>query len=179
MFFSGRAAFLRGWALSYFSGFSGKPIDPETFGITQVPRGNGGQAATLGGFGLAVTRSALHPAEAVKLVQFLLHNEIQSAETRAHSASANFAFPDIRKSGLSGNVVSRPSAVVGLKYEDVDHAYISALHSVLTGEATASNAAATLERELVRITGFKTGPPRPVGIPLNKAWRKMSPLSAR
>jgi trehalose/maltose transport system substrate-binding protein len=179
MFFSGKAAFLRGWALSYFADFGGKPIDPDKFGITHVPGGSGGQAATLGGFGLAVTRSSLHPTEAVKLVQVLIHNEIQSAETRAHAAPANFVFPDIRKSRLSGNVVRRPSTVAGLKYEDVDHAYLNAVHSVLTGEATAPNAAAALERELVRITGFKTGPPKPVQNPLNETAQADSQLSAR
>jgi len=161
MFFSGKSAFFRGWALNYFSGFGGKPTDPDKFGITHVPGGKGGQAATLGGFGLAVTRAASRPAEGVKLVQLLIHNEMQSAETRAHAGSAEFAFPDIRKNRLNGGVVSRPSAEAGLKYEAVDNAYLNAVHSVLTGEAKAPDAAAALERELVRITGFKTGPPRP------------------
>ena len=38
-------------------------------------------------------------------------------------------------------------------------AYIQAVHSVLTGEKSAPEAAAALENELVRITGFKKGPP--------------------
>jgi len=33
------------------------------------------------------------------------------------------------------------------------------VHSVLTGEKSAPEAAAALENELVRITGFKKGPP--------------------
>jgi len=169
LFFSGRAAFFRGWALSYFSSFGGKPADPDKFGITYVPGGKGGQAATLGGFGLGITRSALHPAEASKLVQLLVRNEIQYADTRGHAASGNFVFPDIRKNRLKGGIVSRPSEVAGLKYEEVDHAYLSALHSVLTGEAKAPDAAAALERELVRITGFKTGPPSPVRNPRDES----------
>jgi trehalose/maltose transport system substrate-binding protein len=55
--------------------------------------------------------------------------------------------------------VSRPSAVTGKKYVDVTEAYIRAVHSVLTRENSASEAAAALENELVRITGFKKGPP--------------------
>jgi trehalose/maltose transport system substrate-binding protein len=55
--------------------------------------------------------------------------------------------------------VSRPSAVSGKKYEDVTEAYIRAVHSVLTGENGAPEAAAALESELVRITGFKKGSP--------------------
>jgi trehalose/maltose transport system substrate-binding protein len=58
-----------------------------------------------------------------------------------------------------GRVVARPSVVSGEKYEDVSRAYIRALHSVLTGEETASVAAAALEKELVEITGFRPGLP--------------------
>ena len=55
-------------------------------------------------------------------------------------------------------IVSRPSAVTGKKYQDVTDAYTQAVHSVLTGEKRAPEAAAALENELVRITGFKKGP---------------------
>jgi hypothetical protein len=41
----------------------------------------------------------------------------------------------------------------------VDHAYILAVRSVLTGKTKAPEAAKELEKELVGITGFKTGPP--------------------
>jgi hypothetical protein len=57
-------------------------------------------------------------------------------------------------------LVSRPSNVTGKKYQDVSDAYIQAVHSVLTGEKSAQEAAGALEKELVRITGFKTGPPQ-------------------
>jgi len=56
-------------------------------------------------------------------------------------------------------IVLRPSNVTGKKYQDVTDAYIQAVHSVLTREKSAPEAATTLEKELVRITGFKKGPP--------------------
>jgi trehalose/maltose transport system substrate-binding protein len=57
--------------------------------------------------------------------------------------------------------VSRPATVTGKEYQDVTDAYIEAVHSVLTGEKGAPEAAAALENALVRITGFKKGtPPR-------------------
>jgi hypothetical protein len=34
------------------------------------------------------------------------------------------------------------------------------VHSVLAGERSAPTAAAALEKQLVAITGFKTGPPK-------------------
>jgi trehalose/maltose transport system substrate-binding protein len=60
-------------------------------------------------------------------------------------------------------LVLRPSNVTGKKYQDVSEAYIQAVHSVLTGEMDAREAAVVLEKNLVRITGFQTGPPQ-VGI---------------
>jgi trehalose/maltose transport system substrate-binding protein len=56
-------------------------------------------------------------------------------------------------------IVSRPSNITGKSYQDVSDAYIQAVHSVLTGEKRAPEAAAALENELVRITGLKKGPP--------------------
>jgi hypothetical protein len=73
---------------------------------------------------------------------------------KTHSGS-----PDIRQHQLASGVVSRPSTVSGQKYEDASHAYIGAVHAVLTGKTSARQAAAGLEKELVGITGFKTGPP--------------------
>jgi trehalose/maltose transport system substrate-binding protein len=57
-------------------------------------------------------------------------------------------------------IVLRPSNASGKKYQEVSEAYFQAARSVLAGEKSASQAAAALENELVRITGFKKGPPR-------------------
>jgi len=56
-------------------------------------------------------------------------------------------------------VVARPSTVAAEKYEDVSRAYIQAVRSVLLGQSRAPEAAVSLQQELVRITGFKPGPP--------------------
>jgi len=66
-----------------------------------------------------------------------------------------------------GGVVARPSIVSGQKYEDVSRAYIRAAHSVLTGEAQGSVAAAALEKELADITGFPKGKP-----PVKPDWQQ-------
>jgi trehalose/maltose transport system substrate-binding protein len=153
-FFSGRAAFFRGWELSYLFGLGSKPVDPNRFGIANVPGGKGGQAGTLGGFGLGVPLASPHPKEALKLVQFLVERE-------KHAEVAKAGLADVWKIQWSGGIVSRPSVAAGDKYEEVDHAYIQAVHSVLTGEVKAPAAAAALEKQLVSITGFKTGPPLP------------------
>jgi trehalose/maltose transport system substrate-binding protein len=56
-------------------------------------------------------------------------------------------------------LVIRPSTETGSQYEQIARAYIDAVHSALTGEQSAPHAAAALEKKLVEITGFKTGPP--------------------
>jgi len=66
----------------------------------------------------------------------------------------NPRFAPLRHAFRTGTV-SRPSAVTGRKYQDVTNAYIRVVHSVLTGDTDAGEAAAAaLERELIRITGF-------------------------
>jgi hypothetical protein len=52
--------------------------------------------------------------------------------------------------------VSRPSNVAGAHYDNVCLLYSEAVHSVLTRQSTASQAASNLEKQLNRITGFET-----------------------
>ena len=174
-FYSGHSAFFRGWARSYFLSVEAEAnpairdtakISSSKIGITNVPGGNNGQAATLGGFGLGVSRSAVHRTEAVELVRFLVHEEMQS-EAHAHSEASKqlegpailMVYSDFAHDGRGTGAVNRPATIVGQKYEDIDRAYIRAVRSVLTGKTKAPEAAKELEKELVRITGFKTGPP--------------------
>ena len=74
---------------------------------------------------------------------------------------------------MSG-VVARPSTAAGGKYEEVSRAYIQAVRSVLLGQSKAPEAAASLEQELVRITGFKPGPPSQNRVPKGKRLGKVS-----
>ena len=50
--------------------------------------------------------------------------------------------------------------MAGHTYEQVARAYIDAVHSVLTGEKDAPEAAAAVEKRLSQITGFPIGPPK-------------------
>jgi trehalose/maltose transport system substrate-binding protein len=137
-------------------------------GYASIPGGPGGWAGTLGGSGLAVSRLSPHPKEATELVRFLIRKEIQSESTK-DTAPPNtlnaYNRPtkgtnNVEGSGQRPGVVTRPSSETGRAYEQVSRAYVRAVHSVLTGETGAPEAAAELEKELVKITGFRTGPPR-------------------
>ena len=181
VFDSGSAAFNRVWGgttitrrgnLRQFHGRA-SPVEAQT-GYANMPGGPGGSFGTLGGSGLAVSAHSSHTAEAIELVQFLIHAQIQSNlnEDRAFDQQpilAKLQQPSPELGNGTGKlnqeqsgVVNRPSSVVGRKYEDVSKAYVAAVHSILTGEKGAPQAALELERNLVKITGFSTGPPKPV-----------------
>jgi trehalose/maltose transport system substrate-binding protein len=127
---------------------------------------------TLGGYGLAVSRTSAHPREAVALIRFLIARELRSKADLSHPEPGAepqlYELPQILQayapspqlSQRSSRLVTRPSNVTGYAYEDVTQAYFQAVHSVLTGKRSASVAAVALEKQLVAITGFKTGPPK-------------------
>lgn len=166
---SGKAAFIPGWS-NYFLSYPPQSPFRDRAGVTSVPGGSSARVGTLGGMGLAVSRFSVHRPEAIKLVSFLTHREAQLQANRVLAGPPAdpeiYELPDVllksypmlAKPGQrpGANEVSRPSAVTGKAYDDVDQAYIQAVHSVLTGESKAGEAAASLEKKLVKITGFET-----------------------
>jgi len=122
----------------------------------------------LGGSGLAVSRHSSHRKEAIELVRFLIRAQIHSNQVEDIAVVNQLdlqSLPSVSsasrnpKEALRTRLVIRPSTETGSQYEQIARAYIDAVHSVLTGEKPAPQAAAALEKRLVRITGFKTGAP--------------------
>jgi trehalose/maltose transport system substrate-binding protein len=75
---SGKAAFYRGWVSDYsLITFPEPPRNTSLYGVTSVPGGGAGRAGTLGGNGLAVSRTSAHPREARELIRFLLKRDLQ------------------------------------------------------------------------------------------------------
>jgi len=169
---AGDAAFMRNWPSAYAdSQAAGSPIR-DKFDIALLPGGKAGRVGTLGGWGFAVSRVSAHPREAVELVRYLTRRDVQAQRSRVLSQPPTlpelYNVPEVLEPNPRFNLlsqafrtgmVSRPSNVTGKKYQEVTDAYIQAVHSVLTGEKSAPEAAAALENELVRTTGFKKGPP--------------------
>lgn len=178
---AGKAAFLNGWQSDYSVLTGGWPFpapgspassgDATQIGVTSVPGGPAGRADTLGGNGLAVSRTSAHPREALELIRFLMRRDAQLIRANEHTQPPQGVelyqlpqdlnpYPQLADSTRNGGrLVARPSIVAGDKYEEVSRAFIGALHSVLTREKTASAAVASLEKELVQVTGFNPGPP--------------------
>lgn len=173
VFDSGNAAFNRVWGgISITpSGQSRqihwrKSLPQGKTGYTSMPSGRAGWAGTLGGSGLGVSRRSQHPQEAIEFVRYLIRAQVASSEEDEKALPNSpevYDRPSVADSPNHSDrngVVIRPSAVAGEKYEQVTRAYISAVHAVLSGQNSAPEAAALLERELVKITGFSTGAPK-------------------
>jgi trehalose/maltose transport system substrate-binding protein len=183
---SGKAVFSLGWTSEYFLTIPPKSSMYGKMGVTSVPSGKIG-VATFGGFGLGISGKTKHAQEAIALVKFLSHKE---AELEAASTSAAlpkgtmlYRLPTMLKAysrsipptQLPGDgIVSRPSALVGKKYEVVSRAYAEAVHSVLTGRTSGPQAAAALETELEHITGFPKGSPEPTETGISRLNRARS-----
>jgi len=177
-FDSGRAAFNRVWSgttvtavaqTKLFHRRTALPADKTSY--SRIPGGAAGSAGTLGGSGLAVSRNSLHSQEAIALLRFLIRAQIKTnlEEDKASAAlHGNEESPGTSRatngqqssSQYQNGIVVRPSSIVGAKYEQVAKAYISAVHAVLAGDKAAPQAAAELEQELIKMTGFAPGPPK-------------------
>ena len=169
---AGDAAFMRNWPTAYVDSQAAGSKIRNKFDISLLPGGKAGRVGTLGGAGLGVSRFSAHPREAVELVRYLSRKDVQVKRSGALSVPPTlpelYDLPEVLErnprfallsQAFRTGIVSRPSTVTGKKYEVVTDAYIQAVHSVLTGEKSAPEAAAGLEKELIRITGFKKGPP--------------------
>jgi len=174
-FDQGEAAFVRVWGGASITRIGlfrqvhwRNSLAPSKTGYTSMPGGPLDWASTLGGSGLAVSQHSSHRKEAIELIRFLIRAQIHSnqvEESAAVNQSDLQSLPSVSsasrnpKEAVRTRLVIRPSTETGSQYEQIARAYIDAVHSVLTGEKSAPQAAAALEKKLVGITGFKTGPP--------------------
>jgi trehalose/maltose transport system substrate-binding protein len=170
---AGDAAFMRNWPTSYFASIAADSPIRDKFAVALLPGGKAGQVGTQGGGGVAVSRFSAHPNEAIALARYLSREDVQMKRSRMLSLPPTvmglYGNPDVialnpylsqLNHAFRTGMVSRPSTVTGKKYQQVAEAYIQTVHSVLTHRKSARDAAAALEGELVRITGFRTGPPK-------------------
>jgi trehalose/maltose transport system substrate-binding protein len=194
----GDAAFMRFWPSGYTMGRVQSSPPWDKFGVTSMPAGRAGSAGAVGGTEYGVSRHSLHPQEAVALVRYLARRDVQVSRSvdgappalpELYSdpkvVQANPYLAILQRVYLKG-VALRPSTAAGKKYPDVSRAYFEAVHVVLTGKKSATQAAADLQNELMQITGLEAGTPSPhvqfLGeppLPSNRANPVASPLHER
>jgi trehalose/maltose transport system substrate-binding protein len=174
IFNSGGAAFARRWILTPMSRkgearqIGWRSLDPVTkSGLSRMPGETEIAAGTLGGTGTGISSHSTHRQDAIALLRFQLRSLIEEGEKDSGPGGPNqveiftppsFSDPRTLKHPVS-LMVARPSIETGIAYKTVSKAYSDAVHSVLTGQESAPDAAAKLEKQLIGITGFRPGPP--------------------
>lgn len=165
VFQNGKAAFMRNWPYAWSLSQSADSAVKGKVGVAPLPRGGGeGQhAAALGGWQWAVSKYSRHPEIAADLVMYLSSREIQ--KERAVKYSFNPTMPALYKDKdvlaanpfmadmyeVLVNAVPRPSTVTGARYPEVSQALWNAAHDVMSGQASAEDAAKRLEGRLNQI----------------------------
>jgi trehalose/maltose transport system substrate-binding protein len=177
VFASGNAAFRREWIWSAVT--TGQAPDSPIrgkFALARLPSGEAGRASVIGGRALAVSKYSAHPREAAELVRYMTSQEVGLSfwnDSSLLPARKDFyrdrqylqSQPDLdalRDLFTSTGATARPSTIAGKRYHEVSRAYFSAVHSILTGQAAPEKAMSDLEAELVKITGFRPGKPKPI-----------------
>jgi len=165
---SGRAAFMREWPYAYVMGSQPDSLIRDKFDVTYLPSGGVGHTGTLGGWQFSVSKYSAHPREAAEFVRYLTSRQAQLRFTRelGWTAARQDLYDDPEalrtnpyfrwlKDALPRIIVARPAGVTGKRYTAVSDAYAQAVHSVLTGEKSAPDAMADLEKTLAGITGLR------------------------
>jgi trehalose/maltose transport system substrate-binding protein len=162
---NGNAAFMRQWPSFWVSEVHEALMD-GSWGVTVLPAAGTRHAATLGGWGLMVSKYSAHPELAARFVALMaspevlkdraLDGDLTTMETLYHDPDLLAARPYMADMlPVVQSAVPRPSTVTGAQYAEVSAAYYNHVHRILTGEVSAAEGVADLEAELIDITGFE------------------------
>lgn len=164
---AGNAAFMRNWAYAYTLGQADDSVIKDKFGIAPMPGAEAGMsAATLGGWGLAVSKYSANPEAAVALVNWLssadalvefhlARGEQPVLPELYDNAELQAALPYLEGTrDLLSFATPRPSGVAGEDYATVSELYYTAVNSVLSGQADGATAMGDLELALADL-GFE------------------------
>ena len=101
------------------------------------------------------------------LVRFLCRRDVQLRRCRKTAQPATlpalYSDPEVLAANpyfssvlaARKDIALRPAATSGKEYPDISRAYFEAVHMVLTGKKSATQAAADLQVELQKITGLR------------------------
>ncbi len=165
VFQNGNAAFMRNWPYAWSLGNAADSKVSGKIGVSALPKGgsNGKNAATLGGWQLAVSKYSKNPDAAASLVMYMTSPEIQKERAIKGSYNPTIASLYKDKEVLAANpffgslfdvftsAVPRPATATGLKYPEVSAAFWNATHEVLSGRATAADSLKKLDAKLKQI----------------------------
>jgi trehalose/maltose transport system substrate-binding protein len=161
----GNAVFMRNWPYAYALSNSDDSAVQGLFGVVPLPTGPSGEqnAATLGGWNLAVSNYSQNQAEAIELAKFLASAEIQKDRaietTRLPTIPALYEDKEVLDAQpvigewlpIFQEAVPRPSAPTKANYNQVSQEFWTAVHNTLSGTGDAATNLAQLELNLMRI----------------------------
>lgn len=158
---------MRNWTGEYAGILhSGSAVRDQT-AIAALPGGIGGRRSTLGGAGTGISKYSAHPEQALELLKRIVTEEAQRERAAGGYIPSRIALRQraevMEQTPLHGmvadqviqNLAARPALQAGASYNRVSHAYYTAVHSMLSRQTTPEEGIAQLERDLVKITGFR------------------------
>jgi trehalose/maltose transport system substrate-binding protein len=167
VFQSGNAVFMRNWPYVWgLANAADSPVHGKVR-VAVLPQGEGERArhaAALGGQQLAVSKYSAHVAQAAGLVRYLT----SAAEQKRRALEGSFnptrkslyadqellaGVPFLKEyQTVLQNGTVRPSTVTGTKYNHTSSEFQRAVHNTLTGQGTAEENLAALQKSLERIS---------------------------
>ncbi len=164
---TGNAVFMRNWPYAYGLGNGDDSAVKGLFGVAPLPTGGGNDtsAATLGGWNVAVSKYGDNQEAAISLALYLAGAEAQKQralnESNLPTIISLYDDPDIAAAqpiipqwkDVFLQAVPRPSAPTLGSYNQVSSLFWSAVHDVLSGNASAAEALEILEADLQDLKG--------------------------
>ncbi len=163
---AGNAAFMRNWGYAYPLGQADDSVIKDKFDVSPLPgKEPGMSAATLGGWGLAVSKYSKNPEASMALMQFIGSTDQQVFFTLARGEQpVNPAvyddpqvldqLPFIAKFKNTLDFATARPGVAGAQYAQVSELYYTAVNNVLAGNEDAATAMGDLELALADL-GFE------------------------
>jgi trehalose/maltose transport system substrate-binding protein len=164
---AGNAAFMRNWPYAYPLGEADDSVIKDKFSVGPLPGKEAGMsAATLGGWGIAVSKYSAQPEASVAFANWLTSEaalvELLPAKGGLPVLPALYENTDLTEAmpylAFTGDILSaataRPSGVSGTQYATVSEDYYTEVNNVLSGSTDAATAMGDLELQLADL-GFE------------------------
>jgi trehalose/maltose transport system substrate-binding protein len=158
-FIDGDAAFMRNWPYAYSLAEAAGSKVAGKFAVAPLPHGAGGQSvATVGGWQLAVSKYSKHKGASIEFVRYMTSAPVEKFDTITNSNVPTIpalakdpavvkAAPYLNPATANVPRVTRPSTVLGAKYNEGSKDIYQAVNRILNG-ASASSVLPGLQSQL-------------------------------
>ena len=144
-FTDGDAAFERNWPYAYSLNEAKGSKVAGKFAVAPLPHGAGNHSvATVGGWQLAVSKYSKHPGAAIEFVRYMTSKPVEKFDTITNSNVPTIPSlandPEVKKAApylnpATANVprATRPSSILGVKYNEGSKDIYQAISQILNG----------------------------------------------